>query len=105
MKQILIRPLVTEKMSAITDKQGKYGFIVNRDANKIEIKQAVEKSYGVTVLKVNTINVDGKRKFRYTATASLKDVHSLTRRPSLSCRLVKQLIFTPTFNILTRNGY
>jgi large subunit ribosomal protein L23 len=67
MKQILIRPLVTEKMSAITDKQGKYGFIVNRDANKIEIKQAVEKSYGVTVVKVNTINVDGKRKFRYTA--------------------------------------
>ena len=40
---------------------------MNRDANKIEIKQAVEKSYGVTVLKVNTINVDGKRKFRYTA--------------------------------------
>ncbi|MFN5620513.1 MAG: 50S ribosomal protein L23 [Flavobacteriales bacterium] len=67
MKQILIRPLVTEKMSAITDKQGKYGFIVNRDANKIEIKHAVEKSYGVTVMKVNTINVDGKRKFRYTA--------------------------------------
>ena len=67
MKQILIRPLVTEKMSAITDKQGKYGFIVNRDANKIEIKQAVEKSYGVTVVKVNTINVDGKRKYRYTA--------------------------------------
>jgi len=67
MKQILIRPLVTEKMSAITDKQGKYGFIVNRDANKIEIRQAVEKNYGVTVVKVNTINVDGKRKFRYTA--------------------------------------
>lgn len=67
MKQILIRPLVTEKMSSLTDKQGKYGFIVNRDANKIEIKQAVEKSYGVTVVKVNTINVDGKRKFRYTA--------------------------------------
>jgi len=67
MKQILIRPLVTEKMSAITDKQGKYGFIVNRDANKIEIKQAVEKNYGVTVVKVNTINVDGKRKYRYTA--------------------------------------
>ena len=67
MKQILIRPLVTEKMSAITDKQGKYGFIVDKDANKIEIKQAVEKSYGVTVMKVNTIRYDGKRKFRYTA--------------------------------------
>ncbi|MFN5294286.1 MAG: 50S ribosomal protein L23 [Flavobacteriales bacterium] len=72
MKQILLRPLVTEKMSAITDKQGKYGFIVNRDANKIEIKQAVEKNYGVTVLKVNTINVDGKRKFRYTAKGILE---------------------------------
>jgi large subunit ribosomal protein L23 len=67
MKEILIRPLVTEKMSAQTDKQGKFGFIVNRDANKIEIKQAVEKSYGVTVVKVNTLRYDGKRKFRYTA--------------------------------------
>jgi len=67
MKQILIRPLVTEKMSAITDKQGKYGFIVNRDANKIEIKQAAQKSKGVTVFEVNTIKGDGKRKFRYTA--------------------------------------
>lgn len=67
MKEILIRPLVTEKMSAQTDKQGKFGFIVNRDANKIEIKKAVEKSYGVTVVKVNTLRYDGKRKFRYTA--------------------------------------
>jgi large subunit ribosomal protein L23 len=40
---------------------------VNRDANKIEIKKAVEKSYGVTVVKVNTLRYDGKRKFRYTA--------------------------------------
>ncbi|MFM7310991.1 MAG: 50S ribosomal protein L23 [Flavobacteriales bacterium] len=67
MKQILIRPLVTEKMTAISEKQGKYGFIVNRDANKIEIKQAVEKAYGVTVTQVNTLRYDGKRKFRYTA--------------------------------------
>jgi large subunit ribosomal protein L23 len=67
MKEILIRPLVTEKMTGLTDKQGKFGFIVNRDANKIEIKKAVEKSYGVTVVKVNTLRYDGKRKFRYTA--------------------------------------
>ena len=84
MKQILIRPLVTEKMSAITDKQGKYGFIVNRDANKIEIKQAVEKSYGVTVLKVNTINVDGKRKFRYTAKGIIEG-----RSPSYKKAIIK----------------
>lgn len=67
MKEILIRPLVTEKMTALTEKLGKFGFIVDRDANKIEIKKAVEKAYGVEVLKVNTVRYDGKRKFRYTA--------------------------------------
>ena len=67
MKEILIRPLVTEKMTALTEKLGKYGFIVERNANKIEIKKAVEKAYGVEVLKVNTVRHDGKRKFRYTA--------------------------------------
>ena len=67
MSEILIRPLVTEKMTSIQDRQGKFGFVVKQSANKIEIKHAVEKSYGVTVVKVNTINVDGKRKFRYTA--------------------------------------
>jgi large subunit ribosomal protein L23 len=66
MKEILIRPLITEKMTRITDKQGKFGFIVNVDANKIEIATAVEKAYGVTVEKVNTLRYDGKRKFRYT---------------------------------------
>jgi len=67
MKEILIRPLVTEKMSAITDKQGKYGFIVNKDANKIEIKKAIETAYGVHVEQINTLRYDGKRKFRYTS--------------------------------------
>lgn len=66
MKEILIRPLVTEKMTAISEKQGKFGFIVNIDANKIEIKKAVETAYGVTVEKVNTVRYDGKSKYRYT---------------------------------------
>jgi large subunit ribosomal protein L23 len=66
MKEILIRPLITEKMTRITDKQGKFGFIVNVNANKIEIKTAVEKAYSVTVEKVNTLRYDGKRKYRYT---------------------------------------
>lgn len=66
MKEILIKPLVTEKMTAISEKQNKFGFVVHLDANKIEIKKAVEKSYGVTVEQVNTMRYDGKRKFRYT---------------------------------------
>jgi large subunit ribosomal protein L23 len=62
---VLKKPLVTEKVSALNEK-GKYGFIVDSDANKVEIKKAVEKQYGVNVEKVNTINVMGKLKTRYT---------------------------------------
>ncbi|MBT1702084.1 50S ribosomal protein L23 [Chryseosolibacter indicus] len=62
---ILKRPLVTEKVSSLNEK-GKYGFIVDAEANKVEIKKAVEKQYGVNVEKVNTMNVMGKLKTRYT---------------------------------------
>ncbi|MGF1638950.1 MAG: 50S ribosomal protein L23 [Cyclobacteriaceae bacterium] len=64
---VLIKPLVTEKMSDLNEK-GKYGFIVNMRANKIEIRQAVEKLYGVSVESVNTIRYQGKKKTRYTKT-------------------------------------
>lgn len=68
---VLKKPLVTEKVSALNEK-GKYGFIVAIDANKVEIKNAVEKQYGVTVEKVNTSRVMGKRKSRYTKTGVLE---------------------------------
>ena len=63
---ILIKPLVTEKMTILGEKMNRYGFIVDRYANKIEIKNAVEQMYGVTVKDVNTVNYHGKRKSRYT---------------------------------------
>ena len=62
---ILKRPLVTEKVSALNEK-GKYGFVVDIKANKVEIKNAVEKMYGVNVASVNTISMMGKYKTRYT---------------------------------------
>lgn len=62
---VLIRPLVTEKFSALNE-QGKYGFVVAKSANKIEIKNEVEKTYGVTVESVNTMIHPGKSKSRYT---------------------------------------
>ncbi|MEX2336699.1 MAG: 50S ribosomal protein L23 [Fulvivirga sp.] len=62
---VLIKPLVTEKVSALNEK-GKYGFVVSRKANKVEIKKAVEKMYGVNVEGVNTMNYLGKSKSRYT---------------------------------------
>lgn len=63
---ILIKPILTEKMTAQGEKLGAYGFIVDRKANKIEIKNAVENMYGVVVTRVNTMNYDGKSKSRYT---------------------------------------
>jgi len=64
--EILIKPLVTEKLTNLGEKLSRYGFIVNRDANKIDIKKAVEEMYGVTVLNVNTANYHGKKKSRST---------------------------------------
>ena len=62
---VLKKPLVTEKVSALNEK-GKYGFIVDLNANKVEIKKAVEDTYGVTVEDVNTMKYQGKDKSRYT---------------------------------------
>ena len=63
---ILIKPIVTEKITAQTEKLNVYGFKVAKKANKLQIKSAVEAMYGVTVESVNTIIVGGKSKNRYT---------------------------------------
>ena len=62
---VLKKPLVTEKMSE-KNEQGKYGFVVDKRANKLQIREAVEKMYGVTVDRVWTMNYQGKVKNRYT---------------------------------------
>lgn len=64
---IYLKPIITEKFSAMADK-GRYAFIVERTANKVEIKNAIQKAYGVTINSVNTMNYIGKTKFRYTKT-------------------------------------
>ena len=63
---ILIKPIITEKMTANSEKYNRYGFVVNSEANKIQIKNAIEKMYGVTVNSVKTMNYVGKVKFRNT---------------------------------------
>lgn len=62
---VLIKPLVTEKVTALNDK-GVYGFVVNKKANKVEIKKAVEKAYNVKVVSVNTLLTSTKAKSRYS---------------------------------------
>ena len=69
---IIIKPIVTEKMTAITEKLNRYGFRVQPDANKIEIANAIKEMYKVTVLSVNTQNYRGKNKSRNTKSGVVK---------------------------------
>ena len=62
MESILLRPVVTEKMLTLQEDESKYAFQVSRNANKIEIKKAVETKFDVIVQNVRTINVKGKSK-------------------------------------------
>ncbi|MFA8299454.1 MAG: 50S ribosomal protein L23 [Hyphomicrobiales bacterium] len=68
---IIIKPVITEKMNAISEKMNRYGFIVDKRANKLQIKKAVEEIYDVKVDQINTMNYSGKRKSRYTKTGIL----------------------------------
>ncbi|HEX8517277.1 MAG TPA: 50S ribosomal protein L23 [Bacteroidia bacterium] len=63
---IIVKPVITEKMTAQGEKHNRYGFVVDKTANKVQIKDAVEKLYGVSVEAVNTQNYVGKVKSRNT---------------------------------------
>jgi len=63
---IIIKPIITEKMTNQAEELNRYGFIVNRSANKIQIRKAIEDLYGVKVDAVNTMRYGGKLKSRYT---------------------------------------
>ncbi len=65
---VLIKPIITEKMTAQGELYNRYGFIVEPGANKIQIKDAVEATYGVSVQKVRTMNYGPTRKMRFTKT-------------------------------------
>ena len=69
----IIKPLVTEKMTKITEKQeNRFGFVVRPEANKLQIKKEVEDTYKVTVMDVNTARYAGKRSSRYTKAGLVK---------------------------------
>ena len=64
---VIIKPLVTEKMTKITEKMSnRYGFIVEKKADKLQIAKAVEALYDVKVVKVNTLIAPAKKTNRYT---------------------------------------
>ncbi len=69
---IIIKPIITEKATNLGEKYSRYGFRVSPKANKLEIKKAIEEMYNVQVVSVNTMQVEGKAKCRYTKTGILK---------------------------------
>lgn len=70
--EVLIKPILTEKANAQQEKLRRYAFRVDRKANKLEIKKAIEQFYGVTVTDVNTSVVPGKNKTRFTKAGFVK---------------------------------
>jgi len=71
-KNILVRPIITEKAEMLTEERNQYSFVVHHEANKIEIAKAVEEMYNVEVAAVNTAIMPGKRKNRNTRSGLLQ---------------------------------
>ncbi len=63
---IIIKPIITEKITKDGELFNRFGFVVDRKANKVQIKKAVEATYGITVVNVNTMNVRPDRSTKFT---------------------------------------
>ena len=83
---IIIKPIVTEKMTQLGEKLNRYGFKVQKSANKIEIKQAVEAMYNVTVEEVNTLIMGPKLKSRSTKGGVVKGKTSAFRKAIITVK-------------------
>ncbi len=79
-KEILVKPVITEKATRLQDRRNQYTFIVNKDANKIEITNAIKLRYNVTVDSVNTLIMPAKAKNRNTKTAIVRGRRSAFKK-------------------------
>ena len=80
-QDLLIQPVLTEKMAIMQERENKYAFIVKKSANKNQIKEAVEKKFDVIVLKVATMNIEGKLK-QMTTKSNGRTIRTQGRRSS-----------------------
>ncbi len=86
MENILIRPIITEKASADTEQHNRYSFVVARNANKVEIKKAVEAFYGVNVEAVRTQVVPARSMSRYTRAGMIQGSKSAYKKAIVDVR-------------------
>ena len=90
---IIIKPIVTEKMTKLSEKLNRYGFRVQKDANKIQIKEAVENMYNVTVMDVNTLIVAPKQKSRFTKSGAISGKTSAYKKAIITVKDGEQIDF------------
>lgn len=90
---IIIKPIVTEKMTQLGEKLNRYGFRVQKSANKIEIKQAIEAMYNVTVTDVNTLVVAPKIKSRFTKSGAITGKTSAYKKAIVTVKEGEQIDF------------
>ena len=90
----IVKPLVTEKMTKITEKKpNRYGFIVRPEANKLQIKSEIEARYNVTVEDVNTLNYAGKRSARYTKAGLIKGQKNAFKKAIVTLKAGEEIDF------------
>ena len=85
---ILIKPIITEKMTSQAERLNRYGFIVAKEANKLEIKAAIQQMYGVKVDSVNTQQYVGKVKTRNT-TRKTRQFHRRSYQPPKAASVIR----------------
>ena len=88
-----MKPIVTEKMTGLGEKLNRYGFRVQKDANKIQIKKAVEAMYNVTVTDVNTAIVAPKKKSRFTKSGQIVGKTSAYKKAFVTVKKGEQIDF------------
>lgn len=91
--ETLIKPVITEKMTAQGEKMNRFGFIVHPDANKIDIKKAVEETYNVNVVNVWTQNYIGKIKTRNTKRGPVSGVTNRHKKAVVSLKTGETIDF------------
>ena len=89
-QKIIIRPILTEKMAIMQERQNKYGFIVSGYANKVQIKSAIESKFDVVVSKVATMNFNGKLK-QMTTRSNGKTIRTQGKKSSFKKAVVTLL--------------
>lgn len=92
-RQILLKPIITEKAEMLSEKRGQYSFVVDKKANKLEIRKAVEALYNVNVRAVNTLIVPGKARSRSTRNGVQRGMKSSYKKAIVTLTAGEQIDF------------